>query len=80
MLTNIRQSADKFFITAGLVLLALGSLALFIGRWGSGGQLLPGDIVVKRPGVAFYLPMVSCLVLSLLLSRLLTVVALLWRR
>ena len=77
MLTNIWQSADKFFIIAGLVLLALGVLALFIGRRGRGGQLLPGDIVVKRPGFAFYLPVVSCLVLSLLLSGLLTVVALL---
>ena len=80
MLTNAWLTAGKSFIVAGLVLLALGSLALFIGKWGRGGQLLPGDMVIKRPGSVFYLPIVSCLVLSLLLSRLLTVVALLWRR
>ncbi len=80
MLTDTWQTASKFLIVAGLVLLALGSLALVISKWGRAGQLLPADIVIKRPGVVFYLPIVSCLVLSLLLSGLLTVVALLWRR
>ena len=32
---------------------------------------LPGDIVVRRPGFTFVFPIVTCLVLSLLLSLLL---------
>ena len=31
---------------------------------------LPGDIVVRRPGFTFVFPLVTCLVLSLLLSLL----------
>jgi hypothetical protein len=31
---------------------------------------LPGDIVVRRPGFTFVFPIVTCLVLSLLLSLL----------
>lgn len=31
---------------------------------------LPGDIVVRRPGFTFFFPIVTCLVLSLLLSLL----------
>ncbi len=80
MLSNIWQTAAKFLIGSGLLLLVMGGLVLIIGRWGSGGRLLPGDIVIRRPGFSFYFPIVSCLVLSLLLSGVLTILSLLWRR
>jgi hypothetical protein len=31
---------------------------------------LPGDIVIERPGVHIYFPIVSCLVISLVLTLL----------
>jgi len=80
MPSNVWQTGAKFLIVGGLALLVLGGVALVIGKWGRGGQLLPGDIVIRRPGFVFYLPIVSCLVLSILLSGLLAVLALLWRR
>ena len=80
MPTSIWQTAAKSFIVSGLVLLALGGLVLVVGRWGRGGRLLPGDIVIRRLGFSFYLPIISCLVLGLLLSGALTVLSLLWRR
>jgi len=80
MPSNIWHNAARFLIISGLALLALGGLALIIGRWGHGGRLLPGDIVIRRPGFSFYFPIVSCVVLSLLLSAVVTIIALLWRR
>ena len=57
------------------LLLALGGLFLAAGLlwpWVSRyfGRL-PGDIVVRRPGFTFAFPMVTCLVVSLLLTLLL---------
>ena len=33
---------------------------------------LPGDIVIHRPGVNFYFPIVTCVILSLVLSLLIS--------
>ena len=56
------------------LLLALGGLLLVAGLlwpWVSRhvGRL-PGDIVVRRPGFTFAFPIVTCLVISLLLTLL----------
>jgi Protein of unknown function (DUF2905) len=56
----------RFLIALGLVLVVTGLLWPFLGRTGLGR--LPGDIVVERDHVTFYFPIVTCLVLSLLLS------------
>jgi hypothetical protein len=53
-------------VVTGLVLAALGAAFWLWGR--AGGGFLPGDIVIERKNVRFYFPIVTCLVLSLLLS------------
>jgi membrane protein implicated in regulation of membrane protease activity len=52
-----------FIVVVGLVLV-LGLRIPFLGR-------LPGDISVDRGNVHFYFPIVTCLVLSLVLTLLL---------
>ena len=54
----------KALIVVGLVIAAIGvlvHLGLPIGR-------LPGDIVVRRGQSTFYFPIVTCIILSVLLS------------
>jgi hypothetical protein len=54
----------KVLIVAGLAIVAIGLLVQFgvpIGR-------LPGDIVVRRGQSTFYFPIVTCIILSVLLS------------
>jgi uncharacterized membrane protein YczE len=56
----------KLLIIIGVVLVAVGvamKLGLPIGR-------LPGDIVVKRDHTTFYFPIVTCLVVSAILTLL----------
>lgn len=60
---------QRFLIIAGIVLLALGLLWPLIQRVGLGR--LPGDIVIERPGFTFYLPIVTSIVISVVLSLLL---------
>ena len=62
----------KLLIVVGLVIAGVGvliQLGLPIGR-------LPGDVVVRRGQSTFYFPIVTCIILSVLL----TLVSLLWRK
>jgi hypothetical protein len=58
----------KLLIVTGLAIAGIGlliSLGVPIGR-------LPGDIVVRRGSFSFYFPIVTCIVLSLLATLLLS--------
>ena len=54
-------------VIAGLVLVGLGLLVMFAGRFTSIGRL-PGDIVYRRGNFTFYFPVVTSILLSLLLT------------
>jgi hypothetical protein len=56
----------RLLIVLGLVLLAIGLLWPFLASLGFGR--LPGDIAIQRGPVTFYFPLVTCLILSLVLS------------
>lgn len=59
----------KWLITLGLGLLVLGLLWPLFNRIGLGH--LPGDIRVERPGMVFYFPITTSILLSLLVTLLL---------
>lgn len=63
-------STGKFLLVAGLVIAAAGLLLLLSGRFPWIGKL-PGDIVIRRENFTFYFPIVTCIVLSLLVSLIL---------
>jgi H+/Cl- antiporter ClcA len=52
---------QKGFIILGIVFIAIGVLWKLIGK-------LPGDIVVKKENVSFYFPIVTCMLISGILS------------
>lgn len=60
-------SLPRILVIAGLILVALGVLLYaspsipLLGR-------LPGDIRIERPGLRIYLPITTCLVVSLAVS------------
>ena len=55
-------------IGLGLLLVAAGLLWPVLSRYAG---LLPGDVVVRRPGFTLVFPIATCLLLSLILSLLL---------
>ena len=59
---------QRFLIGLGLIILIAGIAWPLISRVGLGR--LPGDIVVQRGNTSFYFPLVTCLVISLVLSAL----------
>jgi len=64
-------SLGKMLVLAGLALTVVGVLVWVLGpKLGSGGGLLPGDLSVRRGNVSFHFPLVTCLVISVLLTLL----------
>lgn len=57
----------KLLITAGVVLIIVGLLWTVLGRFIHLGRL-PGDISVEKGNFKFYFPIVSCIVISVVLS------------
>jgi hypothetical protein len=58
----------RLLITAGLILLAAGVAALIGERMGIRLGRLPGDIRIEGKHGAFYFPVVTCLLISAVLS------------
>jgi len=56
----------RLLVIAGLVLVAAGLLWPYLARLGLGR--LPGDIAIRGEHGGFYFPIVTCLVVSLVLS------------
>ncbi|MGO0060260.1 DUF2905 domain-containing protein [Brevibacillus fluminis] len=57
----------KLLIIGGIVLVVIGLLWQIGGRFLPLGRL-PGDIVVEKENMRFYFPVVTCIVISVLLS------------
>ena len=70
------ETMGKMLILMGLFVLVIGLIMTFaprlripfLGR-------LPGDIRIEREGFSFYFPIVTCILLSILLTLLLNVIA-----
>lgn len=58
---------SKALIGAGLILIVAGLFWQFGAKYFPLGRL-PGDILIKRENGTFYFPVVSCILVSVLLS------------
>jgi hypothetical protein len=64
-----RGTVPRLLIAAGVVLIVAGLLlkaGLPLGR-------LPGDVIIRRGDATFYFPIVTCIVVSVVLSLLMAV-------
>ncbi|MBV8136516.1 MAG: DUF2905 domain-containing protein [Deltaproteobacteria bacterium] len=61
----------KGLVVLGLVLLAAGALLWALGRVPYLGKL-PGDIHIRRGNASFYFPLATCIILSLVVSAILS--------
>ena len=57
----------KMLVVLGVVMVAVG-LLLWSGFGAGWLGRLPGDIRIERNGSGFYFPIVTCIILSILLS------------
>jgi len=61
-------SFGRVLVFIGLALVVVGALMTFFGRI----PRLPGDILIKRDGTVIYIPIVSSIMLSAVLTILLS--------
>jgi hypothetical protein len=62
----------KFLVTIGIVIVVVGLIfwSGFAPKWLG---RLPGDIRIERGNSAFYFPIVTCIIISVVLSLLLSI-------
>lgn len=65
----------KVMMMGGVILIVLGILWQFGGRFLHLGRL-PGDIVIEKENFRFYFPVVTCILLSIVLSLIFYIVRL----
>jgi hypothetical protein len=63
------MNAQRFLIGLGLLILVVGIMWPILSRIGLGR--LPGDIMFQRDGATFYFPIVTCIIISIVVSALL---------
>jgi multisubunit Na+/H+ antiporter MnhC subunit len=73
------ENLAKYIIGAGVVLVLAGGVLLLLGRLGIQPGELPGDIHVEGERTSFRFPLVTCLILSAILTVLLNVLMRFWR-
>jgi len=77
----IPAQMGKFLVITGVVLVGLGLLLMAGAKVASLGiGKLPGDIAYKGKNVTFYFPVVTCLVLSVVLTLIFWLISVLTRR
>ena len=63
----------KIIIILGIVLVILGIVMFGVQKLPFGGKL-PGDILIKRENFTFYLPLATCIIISIVVSFILFLV------
>ena len=63
------QEIGKMLFVIGLVAAVVGLVLWKVGSFGPIGRP-PGDISVQRPGMSFYFPITTCIVISVILTLL----------
>jgi hypothetical protein len=64
----------KFLIISGIILVVAGLVIQFSDKIPYLGKL-PGDIRIERENFTFYFPVVSCILISILVSIILFVIS-----
>lgn len=71
---NDFPSIGKILLFGGLAIAALGAIILIFGRIPFLGKL-PGDIRIEKENFSVYVPITTCILLSVLLSLIFWVVS-----
>lgn len=74
------STLGKWMIVGGLAITAFGLVAWLAGKTGLPFGHLPGDIRLERPGFSFNFPLVTCILISVVLTVVINVVFWIFRR
>ena len=66
------ESIGKFLVIVGVTMMVVGA-ALWAGFGRGWLGRLPGDIHIERGGFSFYFPIITCIIISIVLTLLLNI-------
>ncbi len=69
------ENMARILISAGIVMLLAGLIFLGFSKLGLNVFKLPGDILIKKGNTSFYFPVVSCIIISLILTLILNLMS-----
>jgi len=69
---NPWESISRLLLAGGVILLLLGGVTFLISRSGFSWRL-PGDIFIQKGNFTIFFPVVTCIVLSIVLTILLNI-------
>lgn len=70
---NNMEGLAKLLIGMGLVIVLIGAVVFILSKMGLTGFRFPGDIYIKKENFTFYFPVVTCIIISIILSLILNV-------
>ncbi|MBC7076337.1 MAG: DUF2905 domain-containing protein [Syntrophomonadaceae bacterium] len=68
------EGMAKILIGTGAIIVLLGFVFLAFSKLGAAGFRLPGDIYVRKGNFTFYFPLVTCILISLVLTLILNMI------
>ena len=74
------ETIGRILLVGGVLLAVVGLLVMGAGRLGLPFGRLPGDINLQRGGLTVFIPLVSCLLASLVLTVVVNLVLWILRR
>lgn len=72
-------SIGKWLMIAGAAVALVGLAVWLLARWGVPLGALPGDVRMRGEGWSLSFPIVTCLVVSIVLTIVLNLIARFWR-
>ncbi len=65
---DLGEHIGRLFLVAGFLLILLGGLLIGLSKIKINLGQLPGDIFIQKGNYSFYFPIITCLLLSILLT------------
>lgn len=65
---NSMENVAKLLMIMGIIILISGVIFYLFSRIGLTGLKLPGDIYIRKGNFTFYFPLVTCLIISIILT------------
>jgi hypothetical protein len=70
----MNEQLGKIVIVIGIIIIAAGVTIYYAGNRLNFFGKLPGDIRIERGGSGFYFPIVTCIILSVVISLIIRIV------
>jgi hypothetical protein len=74
------ENIARYTILAGIVLIIIGGIVYAAAKLNLPIGRLPGDIHIEGPNGSFYFPIVTCIIISIVLTVVLNLIGRFWNK